>query len=62
MSVDELVQLEPALASARGQIVGGDYTKDDESGDANQFTCGLAAMGQASRGWSFAFLHKSPVC
>ncbi|QHS36840.1 D-amino acid dehydrogenase [Alcaligenes faecalis] len=54
MSVDELVQLEPALASARGQIVGGDYTKDDESGDANQFTCGLAAMAKRA-GVEFRF-------
>ncbi|MGE8546421.1 MAG: D-amino acid dehydrogenase [Alcaligenes sp.] len=54
MSVDELVQVEPALAAARHLIVGGDYTKDDESGDVNQFACGLAAMAERA-GVQFRF-------
>lgn len=54
MSVDELVQVEPGLAAARHLIVGGDYTKDDESGDVNQFACGLAAMAERA-GVQFRF-------
>ncbi|MBK8063076.1 MAG: D-amino acid dehydrogenase [Betaproteobacteria bacterium] len=49
---DQCVQLEPALASARGRLVGGSYTPSDESGDAHKFTQGLAALA-AARGVRF---------
>lgn len=42
LSVDEVIALEPALASVKEQIVGGDYSTDDESGDAYGFTRALA--------------------
>ena len=51
---DECVALEPAVASARGQISGGSYFKDDESGDAHKFTTGLAKLC-AARGVRFDF-------
>ena len=39
---DEVVRIEPALASVRDKIVGGDFTPGDESGDSREFTVGLA--------------------
>jgi len=42
IGVDEILQLEPALAPVRDSIVGGDYTAEDETGDAYLFTCALA--------------------
>lgn len=36
------VELEPALASARGRVVGATYTAEDESGDAHAFSQALA--------------------
>lgn len=42
IDADEVVRIEPALASIRHKIVGGDYTKTDESGDIYKFTVGLA--------------------
>ncbi len=44
LSASECVALEPALASAhqRGEIAGGVYSKDDQSGDAYKFTGALA--------------------
>lgn len=44
VSADEVVAIEPALAPSRHAIVGGDYTPDDESGDAFIFTQELARM------------------
>ncbi len=38
----EVVAIEPALASALPNIVGGDYNAEDESGDAHLFTLQLA--------------------
>lgn len=43
ISADEVVKIEPSLASIRGKIVGGDFTATDESGDVYKFTTGLAA-------------------
>jgi D-amino-acid dehydrogenase len=45
---DEVLQIEPALAHIKEQIVGADYTATDESGDVHQFTRALAekAAGQ----------------
>ncbi len=51
---DEVVALEPALASIGAQIVGGDFTADDESGDVHRFTKALAAHA-ASAGVEFAY-------
>ena len=48
VDADECVRIEPALAAARGQLVGGDYTAADESGDAHKFTRELAALAAAS--------------
>jgi D-amino-acid dehydrogenase len=42
IAADEVVRIEPALASVRDKIVGGDFTATDESGDIYQFTTGLA--------------------
>lgn len=52
IGADECVHIEPALAAARQQLVGGDYTAADESGDAHKFTCSLAALA-AERGVRF---------
>ncbi len=54
VSADECVRLEPALAAARGRLVGGDYTADDESGDAHRFTQALAQRA-AERGVDFRY-------
>jgi D-amino-acid dehydrogenase len=54
ISADECVTIEPALATARPLLVGGDYTADDESGDAHKFTRELAACATA-RGVEFRF-------
>jgi D-amino-acid dehydrogenase len=39
---DEVIAIEPALKPHRASIVGGDFTADDESGDAHVFTLELA--------------------
>ena len=39
---DECIAIEPALAHARGQLLGGEFLDDDESGDAHKFTAELA--------------------
>lgn len=44
VDVDECIAIEPALASARHLLVGGDFTAADESGDAMRFTQQLAAL------------------
>jgi D-amino-acid dehydrogenase len=54
ISADEVVRIEPALASIRDKIVGGDYTESDESGDVYKFTTGLAAKA-AEAGVQFQF-------
>ena len=54
ISADEVVAIEPALAPHRDTIIGGDYTKDDESGDAHKFTRALADKA-AEKGVSFLF-------
>lgn len=43
IDADAVVKIEPALASIRDKIVGGDFTATDESGDVYKFTTGLAA-------------------
>jgi D-amino-acid dehydrogenase len=42
VDVDKCLEIEPALAGARHLLVGGDFTRSDESGDAHKFTCALA--------------------
>ena len=54
ISADDVVRIEPALASIRDKIVGGDYTESDESGDVYKFTTGLAAKA-AEAGVQFQF-------
>ena len=54
ISTDEVIRIEPALASARHKIVGGDYTATDESGDIFKFTNGLAKKS-AEAGVNFQF-------
>ncbi|HVL74405.1 MAG TPA: D-amino acid dehydrogenase [Noviherbaspirillum sp.] len=47
ISADEVVKIEPSLASIRHKIVGGDFTPTDESGDVYKFTAGLADKAAA---------------
>lgn len=54
ISADEVVNIEPALASIRHKIVGGDFTATDESGDVYKFTTALAARAQ-QRGVQFSY-------
>jgi D-amino-acid dehydrogenase len=54
ISADEVVRIEPALASIRGKIVGGDFTASDESGDVYKFTSGLAKKAEQA-GVTFRF-------
>jgi D-amino-acid dehydrogenase len=50
----QVVEREPALAAVLPRIVGGDFTPDDESGDAFVFTQRLAALA-AERGVQFLY-------
>lgn len=50
----ECIELEPALESSTVRIAGGVHTPQDESGDAFEFTQGLARLAQA-RGVSFRY-------
>jgi D-amino-acid dehydrogenase len=54
IDADEVVRIEPALASIRSKIVGGDFTATDESGDVYKFTSGLAKRA-AEAGVDFRF-------
>ena len=55
VSADEVIAIEPALAPVRQTIVGGDFTVDDESGDAFLFTQQLAKLaGQAGVQFRFS--------
>ena len=54
VSADECVRIEPALSAVRDRLVGGDYTRDDESGDAHRFTQALAALA-ADQGVDFRY-------
>ncbi len=54
IGADEVVRIEPALASIRDKIVGGDFTATDESGDVYKFTTGLAAKA-AEAGVDFQY-------
>jgi D-amino-acid dehydrogenase len=52
----DVVAIEPALRQARVPIVGGIYTRSDESGDAHLFTRALAERC-AARGVRFLYEH-----
>lgn len=54
VSADEVIAIEPALAPHRAQIVGGDYTPEDETGDVHLFTVELARRCEAA-GVQFRF-------
>jgi D-amino-acid dehydrogenase len=54
MSVDEVVELEPALGPAASRIIGGIYYPQDESGDCCKFTQAIARLC-ADRGAIFHF-------
>jgi len=56
LSRDEVLAIEPALATHGPHIAGGIYTPSDESGDARVFTQKLAARA-AERGARFLFGH-----
>lgn len=56
ISADEAVALEPALRHIRPQLAGATYTAADESGDAQQFSRGLASLC-AERGVKFLMNH-----
>lgn len=58
IGADEIVQLEPALQPARSSIVGGDYTPEDESGDAYLFS---AALAERARQAGVEFLFSTQV-
>jgi len=44
VSTRRILEIEPALAHSAGDIVGGTYTDQDESGDAHKFTVELAKV------------------
>ena len=46
VDVEKCLEIEPALADARPLLVGGDYRRSDESGDANRFTHALAGRAK----------------
>ncbi len=52
------LEIEPALAHSRVQLVGGDYTRSDESGDAHQFTRRLAERAAVA---GVSFLYETTV-
>ncbi|OZI73992.1 D-amino acid dehydrogenase [Bordetella genomosp. 12] len=58
VNADEVIAIEPALAPQRANIVGGDYTPEDESGDVHLFTVGLAQRCAAA---GVEFLYSTRV-
>lgn len=58
VDVDKCLEIEPALADARHLLVGGDYTRSDESGDAHKFTQALAAKAQLA---GVEFRHETTI-
>jgi D-amino-acid dehydrogenase len=57
ISADEVVEIEPAFAEKRHEIVGATYTAADESGDALKFTQALAQVCE-KRGATFLYNHQ----
>jgi D-amino-acid dehydrogenase len=58
IDADQVVELEPAFAEKRDEIVGATYTAGDESGDALKFTQGLAQVCERMGG---VFLYNHQV-
>ena len=54
VNIDRVVEIEPAFAQNRADIVGATYTADDESGDAFKYTQQLAAVCEM-RGVDFLY-------
>jgi D-amino-acid dehydrogenase len=52
-----ILEIEPALAGAANEIVGGTYTAEDESGDAHQFTVELSRVCERM-GVRFLYNHQ----
>ena len=52
-----ILEIEPALAGAASEIVGGTYTAEDESGDAHQFTVELTKVCERM-GVRFLYNHQ----
>jgi D-amino-acid dehydrogenase len=48
VDVAQCLEIEPALSGAKHLLIGGDYTRSDESGDAHKFTQALAARASAA--------------
>ena len=59
LAPEQCIEIEPALKSARGLLVGGSFTMSDESGDAHKFTRNLARLAEA-RG--VKFLYGRSIC
>ncbi|WBF65237.1 MAG: D-amino acid dehydrogenase [Candidatus Kinetoplastibacterium crithidii] len=57
LSVDEIINIEPALSSIKDSLVGGYFTEDDESGDARKFTQSLADLC-SERSVQFKYNHN----
>ncbi len=47
LDVDAMLAMEPALADVRGELVGGIFYPNDESGDAHRFSQRLGELAQA---------------
>ncbi|MGH7880642.1 MAG: FAD-dependent oxidoreductase, partial [Candidatus Binataceae bacterium] len=58
VDIDTMVEIEPALAEKRGEIVGATFSADDESGDALKFTQALARVCERMGG---VFLYNHLV-
>lgn len=58
VGVDECIAIEPALEGARKLLVGGDFTADDESGDAHRFT---RSLGERCRRAGVAFRFGTTI-
>ncbi|WP_153111964.1 D-amino acid dehydrogenase [Propionivibrio limicola] len=54
VDADKCVEIEPALKATRPILVGGDYTAEDESGDAQKFTYNLSTLCR-ERGVTFRY-------
>lgn len=59
VTTEEIIAIEPALAPMRDYIVGGDYTAEDESGDAYLFTKTLA---ERAREAGVRYMFSTRVC
>jgi D-amino-acid dehydrogenase len=58
IDVDKTVEIEPAFAERRDELVGASYTSDDESGDALKYTQELARVCEKM---GAAFLYGTQV-